>query len=92
MCELMTALDLPQPKISRHLGQLRKAGLLLDRRQGQWVFYRLHPLLNDWMRNTKDGHPAIDKGFMPGTKKRLISRSDERCREQQVWFDRCVTH
>jgi ArsR family transcriptional regulator len=51
VCELMAALDLPQPKISRHLGQLRKAGLLLDRRQGQWVFYRLHPLLNDWMRN-----------------------------------------
>ncbi len=50
VCELMEALDLPQPKISRHLGQLRKVGLLLDRRQGQWVFYRIHPLLNDWMR------------------------------------------
>lgn len=50
VCELVAALELPQPKISRHLGQLRKAGLLLDRRQGQWVFYQLHPLLNDWMR------------------------------------------
>lgn len=50
VCELMAALALPQPKISRHLGQLRKAGLLLDRRQGQWVFYRIHPLLHDWMR------------------------------------------
>ncbi|MFP2769880.1 metalloregulator ArsR/SmtB family transcription factor [Oceanisphaera sp. KMM 10153] len=50
VCELMAALALPQPKISRHLGQLRKVGLLLDRRQGQWVFYRIHPLLNDWMR------------------------------------------
>ena len=51
VCELMAALDLPQPKISRHLSQLRKTGLLLDRRQGQWVFYRLHPLLHDWMRD-----------------------------------------
>ncbi|MBM7457230.1 ArsR family transcriptional regulator [Oceanisphaera litoralis] len=50
VCELMAALDLPQPKISRHLSQLRKVGLLLDRRQGQWVFYRIHPLLHDWMR------------------------------------------
>ena len=50
VCELMVALDMPQPKISRHLSQLRKTGLLLDRRQGQWVFYQLHPLLNDWMR------------------------------------------
>ncbi|WP_338128112.1 metalloregulator ArsR/SmtB family transcription factor [Neptunomonas phycophila] len=51
VCELMEALDLPQPKISRHLSQLRKIGLLLDRRQGQWVFYRIHPLLHDWMRD-----------------------------------------
>lgn len=51
VCELMEALELSQPKISRHLAQLRKNGLLLDRRQGQWVFYRLHPLLNDWMLN-----------------------------------------
>nr|WP_281363073.1 MULTISPECIES: metalloregulator ArsR/SmtB family transcription factor [Neptunomonas] len=51
VCELMEALDLPQPKISRHLSQLRKIGLLLDRRQGQWVFYRIHPLLDDWMRD-----------------------------------------
>lgn len=49
VCELTCALEQSQPKISRHLAQLRKSGLLLDRRQGQWVYYRLHPLLNDWM-------------------------------------------
>lgn len=50
VCELMVALDLPQPHVSRHLAQLRKSGVLADRRQGQWVFYRLHPLLPGWMR------------------------------------------
>nr|WP_246590212.1 metalloregulator ArsR/SmtB family transcription factor [Marinobacterium ramblicola] len=50
VCELMEALGQPQPKISRHLAQLRRSGLLLDRRQGQWVYYRLHPLMSDWMR------------------------------------------
>ncbi len=49
VCELMAALDESQPKVSRHLAQLRRAGLLQDRRQGQWVFYRLHPQLHDWM-------------------------------------------
>ncbi len=39
-CELVCALDDSQPKISRHLAQLRSCGLLLDRRQGQWVYYR----------------------------------------------------
>ncbi|MEZ9819379.1 metalloregulator ArsR/SmtB family transcription factor [Shewanella sp. 10N.286.45.A1] len=48
VCELMTALDEIQPKISRHLAQLRKLGLLVDRRQGQWVFYRVNPELPTW--------------------------------------------
>ena len=49
VCELMCALDEHQPKISRHLAQLREASLLLDRRQGQWVYYRLNPELKPWV-------------------------------------------
>lgn len=49
VCDLMTALNEAQPKISRHLAQLRKQGLLLDRRQGQWVHYRLNPDVPRWM-------------------------------------------
>ena len=48
VCELMTALDESQPKISRHLALLRDAKLLLDRRQGQWVFYRLNEAAPAW--------------------------------------------
>jgi len=48
VCELMAALDEAQPKISRHLALLRSSGLLADRRQGQWVYYRLHPELPSW--------------------------------------------
>src|SRR3954468_17879816 len=49
VCELMCALNDSQPKISRHLAQLRSCGLLLDRRQGQWVYYRLNPDLPAWI-------------------------------------------
>lgn len=49
VCELMCALDDSQPKISRHLAQLRSSGLLLDRRQGQWVYYKLNPQLPAWV-------------------------------------------
>lgn len=49
VCELTCALDESQPKVSRHLAQLRTSGLLADRRQGQWVYYRLHPNLPDWV-------------------------------------------
>ena len=50
VCELVCALNDSQPKISRHLAQLRGCGLLLDRRQGQWVYYRLNPELPEWVR------------------------------------------
>lgn len=48
VCDLCTALDRPQPKISRHLAMLRESGLLLDRKQGKWVHYRLSPHVPSW--------------------------------------------
>lgn len=48
VCELMQALQESQPKVSRHLAQLRKIGLLLDKRQGQWIYYRINPNLPAW--------------------------------------------
>ncbi len=52
VCELTSALNESQPKISRHLAMLRSAKVLLDRRQGQWVFYRLNPELPAWATET----------------------------------------
>jgi ArsR family transcriptional regulator len=50
VCELMHALGEIQPKISRHLAALRDTGIVLDRRQGQWVYYRINPKLPNWAR------------------------------------------
>ncbi|MGB0866445.1 MAG: metalloregulator ArsR/SmtB family transcription factor [Granulosicoccaceae bacterium] len=47
--EITQALDQSQPKVSRHLAHLRSSGLLQDRRQGQWVYYRLNPNLPGWV-------------------------------------------
>jgi len=49
VCELTHALELSQPKISRHLAQIRDLGLVEDRREGLWVYYRLHPDLPEWV-------------------------------------------
>ena len=51
VCEIMEALNQSQHKISRHLAQLRRSGLLVDRRQGQWVLYRLNPDMHNWMQD-----------------------------------------
>jgi ArsR family transcriptional regulator len=48
VCELTHALDLLQPRISRHLAQLRESGLVLDERRGQWVYYRMNQQLPAW--------------------------------------------
>jgi len=50
VCHLVDALGLSQPKISRHLAQLRACGLLRTRREGQWIHYRLSEELPDWAR------------------------------------------
>jgi ArsR family transcriptional regulator len=49
VCELTHALDLSQPMISRHLALLRDNGLVEDRREGQWIYYRINPALPEWM-------------------------------------------
>lgn len=45
VCELVAALEAPQPKVSRHLAVLRNAGVVADRRDAQWVFYSVDPAL-----------------------------------------------
>lgn len=48
VCELCHALGVSQPMISRHLAQLRTWGVVSDRRQGQWIHYRINPDLPEW--------------------------------------------
>jgi ArsR family transcriptional regulator, arsenate/arsenite/antimonite-responsive transcriptional repressor len=44
VCHIHESLKIPQPKASRHLAYLRKAGLVDARRDGPWVHYRMAPL------------------------------------------------
>jgi ArsR family transcriptional regulator, arsenate/arsenite/antimonite-responsive transcriptional repressor len=41
VCHIHESLRIPQPKASRHLAYLRRAGLVDTRRDGLWVYYRL---------------------------------------------------
>lgn len=43
VCELMEALDATQSRMSRHMSRLKSVGLLIDRRDAQWVRYRRNP-------------------------------------------------
>jgi len=42
VCEMASALDLGQPRLSFHLRILKEAGIVMDRRQERWILYRLN--------------------------------------------------
>ena len=43
VCELMRLLGASQSRMSRHMGVLKAAGIVTDRRDAQWVRYRRNP-------------------------------------------------
>lgn len=46
VCELMDRLAATQSRMSRHLAALKSVGLVVDRRDAQWVRYRRNPTLS----------------------------------------------
>lgn len=65
VCFFVEVLEEGQPKISRHLAYLRRAGIVAARREGKWMHYRLVPpsdphaerILKDvlnWMKDNKE--------------------------------------
>lgn len=43
VCDLTDALDAAQSRLSFHLKVLKDADLVVDRREGRWMYYTLNP-------------------------------------------------
>lgn len=71
VCELMEALQEIQPKISRHLALLREQKVVLDRRQGQWIYYRLNPELPAWAKAVIADITQSNKTYIDSNLKQL---------------------
>jgi ArsR family transcriptional regulator len=77
VCYFVQILAMSQPKISRHLAYLRRAGIVAARRQGRWMHYRLaipgdaaaHAILKETLLHVRQ---------MPELKKDL-SRLEQSC-------------
>ena len=41
VCDIQAVMGFTQTKVSRHLGYLKKAGLVSDRKQGLWMLYSI---------------------------------------------------
>lgn len=66
VCDLQYVLGLSQPNVSRHLTYLKNSGLLLDRREGARMYYRLaqpehgvHKLLFGFLRDAFKSSRAL---------------------------------
>ena len=66
VCHIHESLRIPQPKASRHLAYLRRAGLVEARREGLWMHYRLadvhdpvHRMIRDAVTHALGHHHAV---------------------------------
>src|SRR5213593_4139236 len=66
--DLVEIIDVPQPTASRHLAYLRRAELVVTRKEGQWIYYGLAPAASPFQKKLLeclskcfDEVPAIQK-------------------------------
>ncbi len=59
VCELMRRLGASQSRMSRHMAALKVAGLVIDRRDAQWVRYRRNPALSPAVAAVVDAALAL---------------------------------
>ena len=74
VAELSAITQLAQPRVSTHLARLKEAGMVTDRREGVFVYYRISPSTGDsnldslWnilRRNTNDPLAEQDRSRIP---------------------------
>jgi len=83
VCELTFALALSQPKISRHMAQLKSHGLVLERKVGRWIFYRLSTQMLDWQYTTIQKCLTNNSNFIASCRLTLNQMGDRPNRQQQ---------
>ena len=71
VCDLQDGLDAAQSRLSFHLRVLKDAGLVSDRKEGRWSYYRIVP---DALTELHDLAVALQP-----SKLRILARSSGRC-------------
>lgn len=76
VCQLTAVLALAPSTVSAHLSELKRAGFLLDRKDGKIVYYRLAdgPLLRTWRKTAlaglrDDARIVADRAFLDEVKR-----------------------
>ena len=70
VCEAMRVLDLPQYETSKHLKQLREAGLVEAEKRGRFVYYKVKTPVSSFVQGIAQAVNAIDPESFKEDKKR----------------------
>jgi len=88
--ELVSILDMSQPRVSRHLTVLKNTELVVGRREGNWIYYHANDASDNTfaaeIRHTIDAH-LLDETFFPEDLNRLASVLARRKASSTAWFD-----
>jgi ArsR family transcriptional regulator len=64
VCDLVEMIGISQPGISQHLRKMKQAGLVQERRQGTWMYYRLdesaHPVIQAILQHAPSLKEKLD--------------------------------
>ena len=81
VCDLVEVIGAPQPKVSRHLAYLRKAGLVLARKDGLWSYYKLAPARDQFHQKLLDCLACCFGSVPELAKDAATLRTGKRCRK-----------
>ncbi|NOG93415.1 MAG: winged helix-turn-helix transcriptional regulator [Armatimonadetes bacterium] len=79
VCELSDALALPQPRISNHLGWLRREGFVKTRRDGTWIYYGISPEVRPTLEAVSERGLSLDGPEAKRLERRLAMRVGGKC-------------
>lgn len=74
VCEIVDSLDEPQYKISKHLKELKFAGLVEEKKEGKWVNYSLIASESQFKKFLFKAIASIPKNITADDEKRLKAR------------------
>ena len=83
VCEIIAKLNISQPAVSHHLKILRQAGLVIDKKDGKWIYYTLNEQVFEQV--FKDYNPAVIDVYARSIRNRLAGlRPSDMRRENSV--------
>lgn len=74
VCEIMDALNEFQYNVSRHLKELKMAGLLKEGKEGRWVYYSLAEPADEFQRFLFKAVSSVPEDLLQEDRKRLEAR------------------